>query len=382
MFERLTDTFVKAIAAQGTSRPADRPSRQPGQGGNNCMFCGSPEHFMRACPEVTEYIRIGKCKRNIEGKVVLSSGAFESRTVGDWTDDVHGKRGADSPDDDSLPSRFTLAAGLPAKDDAPIHPYAKAQDATYAPPHERNIGAPAKIPSAKKDAPAYKTTAPIYDEKVAAEVYNRAMATQVTLTQRELLSLSTKVRSQVREATSARRSPARDASNVRTFYQDADLPYAIDDLEPPTRPTVSSFVNVLHQPETPPPGATIIPDMYETSIVPLVDHQQEVECIIDLGSQVIAMSEGICNELSLIYDPEIVLNMQSANGEIDRSLGLARNVPFLIGDITLYLQVHIIRNPAYDVLLGRPFDILTESIVKNYSNEDQTITISDPNTGR
>ncbi|ETW76593.1 hypothetical protein HETIRDRAFT_455118 [Heterobasidion irregulare TC 32-1] len=87
------------------------------------------------------------------------------------------------------------------------------------------------------------------------------------------------------------------------------------------------------------------------------------------------MLEGICNKLVLIYDPEIVLNMQSANGEIDQSLGLARNIPFLIGDITLYLQVHIIRNPAYDVLLSRPFDILTESIIKNYLNEDQTITI-------
>ncbi|ETW85607.1 hypothetical protein HETIRDRAFT_43873, partial [Heterobasidion irregulare TC 32-1] len=57
----------------------------------------------------------------------------------------------------------------------------------------------------------------------------------------------------------------------------------------------------------------------------------------DLGSQVIAMSEGICNKLALIYDPEIVLNMQSANGKIDRSLGLACNLLFLIGDITLYL---------------------------------------------
>ncbi|ETW82685.1 hypothetical protein HETIRDRAFT_450471 [Heterobasidion irregulare TC 32-1] len=231
------------------------------------------------------------------------------------------------------------------------------------------------------------------------------MATQVTLTQCKLLSLSAKVCSQVREATSARRSPTKDASNVRTFYQDADLPYAIDDLKSPTRPTISSFVNVLHQPETPPPGAIIIPDMYETylkslqpgqvpqplivakessalrSIVPLVDHQQEVKCVIDPGSQVIAMSEGICNELALIYDPEIILNMQSVNGKIDQSLGLARNVPFLIGDITLYLQIHIIQNPAYDVLLSRPFDILTKSIIKNYSNEDQTITISDLNAG-
>ena len=52
-----------------------------------------------------------------------------------------------------------------------------------------------------------------------------------------------------------------------------------------------------------------------------------------------------------------------------------------IGDIMLYVQIHIIRSPAYDILLGRPFDVLTESVVRNFTNEDQTITIFDPNTG-
>ena len=93
------------------------------------------------------------------------------------------------------------------------------------------------------------------------------------------------------------------------------------------------------------------------------------------------MLEEVCMELCLIYDPTIILNMQSANGEVDRSLGLARNVPLRIGDITLYVQIHVIRNPAYDILLGRPFDILTESIIRNFANEDQTLTIRDPNTG-
>ena len=246
---------------------------------------------------------------------------------------------------------------------------------------------------------------PIYNEKITSEVYNHTMSTQVTLTQRELLSLAPEVRSQVHEATSARRAPAKDPNQVRTLYQDAELPYTINDLDPPTT-TVSSFAHVIHQPETPLPGSLVVPDFYEQylsslspgqvpqlliiakessalrSIIPLIDHQQLVECIINPGSQVIAMSDGICNELALIYDPEVVLNMQSANREIDKSLGLAHNVPFLIGNITLYLQVHIIRNPAYNVLLGRPFDILTESIVKNFTNEDQTITISDLNTGR
>jgi hypothetical protein len=38
-------------------------------------------------------------------------------------------------------------------------------------------------------------------------------------------------------------------------------------------------------------------------------------------------------------------------------------------------------NPAYKVLLGRPFDIVTESVVKNESDGNQTLTLTDPNTG-
>jgi hypothetical protein len=108
----------------------------------------------------------------------------------------------------------------------------------------------------------------------------------------------------------------------------------------------------------------------------------KVEAILDPGCQIVAMSEDVCHELALPYDPTIVLHMQSANGTVDPSLGLARNVPFLVGDLTLYMQVHVIRNPAYDILLGRPFDVLTESVVRNFRNEDQTITIHDPNSDR
>jgi hypothetical protein len=74
--------------------------------------------------------------------------------------------------------------------------------------------------------------------------------------------------------------------------------------------------------------------------------------------------------------------MQSANGELDMSLGLARNVPFKIGTVTFYMQAHVIDSNAYDILLGRPFDVLTESVIRNFANEDQTITIHDPNTGQ
>ncbi|KAJ7182332.1 hypothetical protein C8R43DRAFT_868619 [Mycena crocata] len=258
----------------------------------------------------------------------------------------------------------------------PEHPFANTRDAAYAPPRDRNVGARPNPAQAKKPDAAYRTNAPIYDEKIASTVFDRSMDTQVTLTQRELLS--PEVRSQVREATTSRRvAPA--------------------SKDKPAAAPVGQFAHEL------PPDAFVVPDPYECyfnsgeipddlvvsmessairSIVPIVDNRVQVESIVDGGSQIIAMSESICHELGLPYDPRIVLKMQSANGSISPSLGLARNVPFRIGDITLYLQVHVVRNPAYDILLGRPFDVLTQSVVRNYSDENQTITICDPNTGK
>jgi hypothetical protein len=72
----------------------------------------------------------------------------------------------------------------------------------------------------------------------------------------------------------------------------------------------------------------------------------EVESIVDPGCQIVAMSEFVCHDLGLAYDLTIQLGMQSANGETDRSLGLIRNVVCTIAGITVYLQIHVIREPT------------------------------------
>ncbi|KAF7348937.1 hypothetical protein MVEN_01414100 [Mycena venus] len=305
----------------------------------------------------------------------------------------------------------------------PQHPFAKANDAAYAPPKDRNLGLPAAGPA--KPAPAYRSTAPIYNEKDAAEVFNAVLDAPCSLTTRQVLSISPDVRSHMREVTTSRRAPAKDTKNPGVPA--AQLLHNIDPALPFSDGSAPEFeYNTLEEQRTEdahhtalidslptaytksvqfdlPEGGVVVPDPYEVyyntgsipedlivsmessairSILPIIDNQQQVESIVDGGSQIIAMSEAVCHELALSYDPRIILRMQSANGAITPSLGLARNVPFRVGDITLYLQVHVIRNPAYDVLLGRPFDVLTQSIVRNFANEDQTITICDPNSGK
>ncbi|KAG6882300.1 hypothetical protein C0992_012153 [Termitomyces sp. T32_za158] len=114
-----------------------------------------------------------------------------------------------------------------------------------------------------------------------------------------------------------------------------------------------------------------------------VDNKSEVEAIVDSGSQIISisMSANVANKLGIIYDPAIHLNMQSANSTVDRLLRLAKNVECTIGDLTFYLQIHILRSPTYNILLGRPFDVLAWSVMKTLSNDKTTLTIMDPNIG-
>ena len=59
---------------------------------------------------------------------------------------------------------------------------------------------------------------PTYNKKIASEVYNHTMLTQVMLIQHELLLLVPEVQSQVHKATSARQAPAKDLNQVWTLY--------------------------------------------------------------------------------------------------------------------------------------------------------------------
>jgi hypothetical protein len=307
----------------------------------------------------------------------------------------------------------------------PIHPFKDVRDAIRPgipkTPSGPNAPSPPKpgpdVPkevAAGRAEPAYTTTAKIHDPRIAKTVYERAMETPITVTQRELLSLSPEVRAQIAEVTRKGRivreqaaiammiSPEEgiDSDEDNSLQSEGTQAPSSTEAEVEVKPPVAAARVV-------PKDATIIEDPYEAylremanssnpddqvhvaaesstlrAILPTVDGQDKIEAILDPGCQIVAMSEEVCNALALPYDPTIRLHMVSANGGIDQSLGLARNVPFLVGDITLYLQVHVLRAPAYDILLGRPFDVLTQSVVRNFSDENQTITILDPNTKR
>ena len=449
---------------------------------DKCNFCGGIGHFMRECEITSEYMRLGKCKRNVENKIVLPSGSVVPRNItGAWLcnriDEYHrlnpNQQGTtqmlceisapatasafihieEEPEVEAPKKvRFEPEVGQPGvyalkkqsgskgkakepqepriieiqSDDASnaeatrflreIPPHIPAEpdpdsngtssvEHPFAHPSQQRLGnaaVEAAVAAFLSRQGSYTTNARIYDEKVADKVFDQILNLPMTISQRELLSLAPEIRARVAEATTKQHIVRTNAQPVLPRLPDATAVTKVTRSMEAHMPTTFAKA-VCKIPE----DTTIIQDPYEAflrsrpsdadgeepikvatesnalrAIMPLVAEQEYIEAILDPGCQIVAMSEEVCLALAIPYDPNVRLNMVSANGGVDQSLGLAKNVPFKIGEITVYLQVHILRQPAYDILLGRPFDVLTESVVQNYSNENQTITILDPNTGK
>jgi hypothetical protein len=118
------------------------------------------------------------------------------------------------------------------------------------------------------------------------------------------------------------------------------------------------------------------------AITPKIEGLYEVKCILDSGLQIFSISKAVWQTLNQELNPRWKITMQSANSLRDESLSLVENLELKIGGMKLHVQADVIHNLAYDVLLSRPFNVLTASHIKNYHNKSQKITITDPNSGK
>ncbi|KAJ6564457.1 hypothetical protein B0H19DRAFT_889503, partial [Mycena capillaripes] len=78
---------------------------------------------------------------------------------------------APAPAAPAPPAASTAPAAPPSP--TPTHPFSNARDAAYAPPKDRNAGLPPT--GQQKTAPAYRTNAPIYNEKDASDVFETSL---------------------------------------------------------------------------------------------------------------------------------------------------------------------------------------------------------------
>ncbi|KAG5640120.1 hypothetical protein DXG03_001031, partial [Asterophora parasitica] len=274
----------------------------------------------------------------------------------------------------------------------PIHPFSNIPDNHYVPPSTHNLAA-----TDRHADPAHRMEAPITDAAKSTKLFDCCLKSMLTVSVGKLCSVAPTIRGKLRKAVTPKRVMTAVLGSIIKVPDD-HYTSRIEELN------ALPMAEDAHSNSTPPPGALITTNVIDTyyqnlqlgespecimvakelhslwSILMCIDAWEQVKCIMDSGCQIIAMSEEVCHDLHICYNPTVILHMQSANGTVDPSLGLAQNVPCTIGDITLYLQIHVIWNPAYDILLGWPFDVLTCSSVKTHLADETIITITDPNT--
>jgi len=126
----------------------------------------------------------------------------------------------------------------------------------------------------------------------------------------------------------------------------------------------------------------VAPDIAHLRVVPaMINGVGEEEVLLDSSSQIVSMTRKVAATNKVSWDPSFSIQMQSTNGLLSRTCGLARNVPFTLKRVTVLLQVHVIDVAPYTVLLGQPFDIITESRIVNNKEGNKIVYITCPNTG-
>ncbi|KAK0218945.1 hypothetical protein IW262DRAFT_1274075, partial [Armillaria fumosa] len=297
-------------------------------------------------------------------------------------------------------------------------PYSSVPDVNKA--RNKVLVLPGKV---KKPGPAYRKTVEAQSGNLEQDVWDQMMKAPVTLSAEHWLATSPSMHSKMKSYVIPKRVPTKqmivnDVTGQESGVETEDQQWDLEPL-PPIEDKVSHLEGCIHINELLAvqfyvttmqqglilAGTTIIQDpvvQYLESlpageklkpivavgtvseslraVYPLVSGRRKMECLCDSGSQIVSCSVKLAKQMGWEYDLDVFIMMESTNWGVERSLGLVPNVTFLFGDVTIYLQVHVLANLAYELLLGCPFDTLTESEVKNTTDRDQMLILTDPNT--
>ena len=275
--------------------------------------------------------------------------------------------------------------------------------ANMAPTNDDNVDKLFEIPKLLVE-PSFKNRAPLQLDERAKDLVQDALKNTICITTEDLLNVSEPVRQELKKLLIKKRLDKKsvslgievdikeDTSEPNDMMSADRLPNATyeileDDADGMTKGSVIvhdpvvQYLNALKPGEKPKSVLVAAESHALRTVYPLINGVGQVESLLDPGSQIVSMSREAATALQVPWDPDIVVHMESANKSLEKTLGLAKNVPFVFGPITVYLQVHVIERVAYKVLLGRPFDTITESEVKNSKDGSQSLTLTDLNTG-
>ena len=105
-----------------------------------------------------------------------------------------------------------------------------------------------------------------------------------------------------------------------------------------------------------------------------------IEALADDGSQILSIRKDIWEKIGTPIRSDHVMMMESANRSKNETMGLLQDLKVEIGGYDFYVQVQVVQEAPYELLLGRPFFTLTQATYRHFSNGSSHLTLIDPNT--
>lgn len=212
------------------------------------------------------------------------------------------------------------------------------------------------------------------------------MEGSVTISQRELLAIAPDIRKFVKDATTTRRIPTGSSTDVpiRRAYIE-EVPDESETLATYTLPVVHhgrqplrncNDCNESYPYPVAPKSVTL------RAVSPVFNNSLQVESLLDPGSEVICMRRGIWEQLGVALSSSDTVRLESADTHSSQSLGTIDNLLMTIGGIDMFVQVVVMENASYDVLLGLPFFTHLQVDTRFFNTGEQHITITDPASDR
>src|SRR3984957_18440483 len=139
---------------------------------------------------------------------------------------------------------------------------------------------------------------PCEDPCLVKQVLDRALDTHITLSQRELLVVSADTRQNMKDLTTPKKVPVRADANLVNVEPDF--------------PPLELFMSERLDPVT--EGYTVAEDAVSLrAITATINYTDELECVLDGGSSIVAMNNDVWKWLSLPLRSDQLLLMENAD---------------------------------------------------------------------
>ena len=270
------------------------------------------------------------------------------------------------------------------------------------PPFKATVRSPVSDPiketQENRVVPAYKSRAPVEIGVDIEKLVENVLDLEINVPLRSLAGVSTAIQKEIKKQVTKARLPTEQVAQVNLqeeqdglYIEVKDLPVAAfmtmtevsDEIPEGSKVASDPVIQYLLEHEDADPKDLIVakPNAPLKTIFMKVNRMGQEECVLDGGSEIVSMGKAVAIAMGLTWDPLLSCTMGGSTNHKERTIGIACNVHMGAGDVVAYLQIHILENPPYKILLGRPFDVLMKSQMRTRTDGSSEIELTDPNTG-